>query len=98
MELVMDDDPEEWGAQRMTGAPQSSTGCNLDRAKLVLKPHLLLGCNRCRHSGISLSKVSGSYDSKLTNAVFLGADLDASCLQGALPKVTPVNFLCAGIK
>ena len=80
MELAIDDDPEEWGAWKMTGAPQSSTGCNLDRAKLVLMPHLLLGCDGCRHSGISLSKVSGSYDGKLTNAVFLGADLEASCL------------------
>jgi hypothetical protein len=36
VELAMDDAPEEWGARRTTGAPQASTGCNLDRAKLVL--------------------------------------------------------------
>ena len=37
--LAMDDAPaedSEWGARRMTGAPQASTGCNLDREKVVL--------------------------------------------------------------
>jgi hypothetical protein len=29
VELAMDDDPEEWGARRTTGAPESSAGCNL---------------------------------------------------------------------
>jgi hypothetical protein len=36
VEQAMDDAPEEWGARRTTWAPHSSTGCNLDRAKLVL--------------------------------------------------------------
>jgi hypothetical protein len=85
------------GTENVWGTPIINR-VQFGQSKTGAQPHLLLGCDECRHSGISLSKVSRSYDGKLTHAVFLGTDLAASCLRGALPKVTPVNFLCAGIK
>ena len=98
VELAMGNAPEGWGARRTTGAPQSLTGCKFRQSKTGAQPHLLLGCDECWHTGISLSKISRSYDGKLTGEVFLAEALVASCLRGALPKVTPVNFLCAEIK